>query len=130
MTNFNFTSEHISIVDAEGQKVNLSPPEALDLLQWLFDKRTVLLSLIHQDTDQASSHEKWLEIFLSQEHLDQLDTLKAAIPHLQEYPSAVKVLAAPLDPVTERAIQLLLKELQVEYRIHPLLEDDIAFAQG
>jgi hypothetical protein len=48
---------------------------------------------------------------------------------LQEYPSAVKVLAAPFDPVTERAIQLL-KELQVENWIHPLLEDNTAFAQG
>ncbi|HAG98991.1 MAG TPA: hypothetical protein DCL75_09065 [Ktedonobacter sp.] len=129
MTNFNFTTEHISIVDAEDQKVNLSPQEALNLLQWLFDKRGALLSLTHQDADQASYSEKRLEIFLSQEHLDQLDTLKAAIPHLQEYPSAAKVLTAPFDSVTERAIQLL-KELQVEYRIHPLLEDNTAFAQG
>ena len=130
MTNFTFTAEHISIVDAEGQRVNLSPQEALDLLQWLFDKRAVFLSLTHQDADQASSHERRLEIFLSQEHLGQPDTLKAAIPHLQEYPSAVQALAVPLDPVTERAIQLLLKELQVDYRIHPLLEDNTAFAQG
>ena len=129
MTNFNFTIEHISIVDAEDQKVNLSPQEALDLLQWLSNKRGALLSLTHQNADQASSSEKRLEIFLAQEHLNQLDILKAAIPHLQEYPPDVKVLAAPFDPVAERAIQLL-KELRVEYRIHPLLEDNTAFAQG
>jgi hypothetical protein len=33
-----------------------------------------------------------------------------------------------LDLVTERAIELL-KELQVEYRIQPLLEEDNAFSQ-
>lgn len=129
MTNFNFTTEHISIVDVEDHKVNLSPQEALDLLQWLSDKRGALLSLTHQDADETSFGAKQLEIFLSQEHLDQLDTLKAALPHLQEYAPAVKVFAVPFDPVTERAIQLL-KELRVEYRIHPLLEDNTAFAQG
>jgi hypothetical protein len=34
-----------------------------------------------------------------------------------------------MDLVTERAIELL-KELQVEYKIHPLLEEDNAFSQG
>jgi hypothetical protein len=34
-----------------------------------------------------------------------------------------------LEEVTERAIELL-NELQLEYRIHPLLEDNDVFAQG
>jgi hypothetical protein len=129
MTTFNFTLEHISIVDAEDQQVNLSPQEALDLLQWLSHQRGVLLSLTAQAADQTASGAQRLEIFLSPEHLDQLATLKAAIPQLQECAPAVKVFAVPFDPVTERAMQLL-KELRVEYRIHPLLEDSTAFAQG
>ena len=130
MASFDLSNgEHVSISGSSSRRVDLTPQEALDLLQWLFDKRAVFLSLTHQDADRAPSNEKRLEIFLSQEHLDQLDTLKAAISHLQEYAPAVKVFAVPFDPVTERAIQLL-KELRVEYRIHPLLEDNTAFAQG
>jgi len=131
MASFDFTGEHLSIVDGSNQRVDLNPQEGLDLLQWLADKKDALLSLTHQGAPQVQSREKRLEleIRLYQEDLEYLDRLRAAIPSLHESRSAVKVLDAYLDPVTERAIQLL-KELQLEYKIHPLLEDNDAFAQG
>jgi hypothetical protein len=131
MTSFDFTGEHLSIVDGYNQRVDLNPQEGLDLLHWLSDKRDALLNLTHQGAQQVQSREKRLEleIRLYQEDLEHLDKLRAAIPSLHESRSAVKVLDAYLDPVTERAIQLL-KELQLEYKIHPLLEDNDAFAQG
>jgi hypothetical protein len=131
MTSFDFTGEHLSIVDGYSQRVDLNPQEGLDLLHWLSDKRDALLNLTHQGAQQVQSREKRLEleIRLYQEDLEHLDKLRAAIPSLHESRSAVKVLDAYLDPVTERAIQLL-KELQLEYKIHPLLEDNDAFAQG
>ena len=131
MASFDFSGEHLSIVDGSNQRVDLNAQEGLDLLQWLSDKRDALLSLTHQGVPQVPSREKRLEleIRLYQEDLEYLDRLRAAIPSLHESRSAVKVLDAQLDPVTERAIQLL-KELQLEYKIHPLLEDNDAFAQG
>ncbi len=131
MASFDFTGEHLSIVDGYNQRVNLNPQEGLDLLQWLADKKDALLSLTHQGAPQVQSREKRLEleIRLYQEDLEYLDRLRAAIPSLHESRSAVKVLDAYMDPVTQRAIQLL-KELQLEYKIHPLLEDNDAFAQG
>src|SRR3989442_12780172 len=131
MARFDFTGEHLSIVDGYNQRVDLNPQEGLDLLHWLSDKRDALLNLTHQGAQQVQSREKRLEleIRLYQEDLEHLDKLRAAIPSLHESRSAVKVLDAYLDPVTERAIQLL-KELQLEYKIHPLLEDNDAFPQG
>ena len=131
MASFDFTGEHISIVDGSNQRVDLNLQEGLDLLHWLSDKRDAMLSLTYQGAHQVQSREKRLEleIRLYQEDLEHLDALKAAIPSLHESRSTVKVLDAQLDPITERAIQLL-KELQVEYKIHPLLEDNDAFAQG
>ncbi len=131
MASFDFTGEHISIVDDDNSRVDLNLQEGLDLLHWLSDNRDAMLSLTHQGARQVQSREKRLEleIRLYQEDLEHLDTLKAAIPSLHESRSAVKVLDAQLDPITERAIQLL-KELQLEYKIHPLLEDTDAFAQG
>ena len=131
MASFDFTGEHLSIIDGYNQRVDLNAQEGLDLLQWLSDKKDALLSLTPQGVPQVTSREKRLEleIRLYQEDLEHLDRLRAAIPSLHESRSAVKVLDAHLDPVTERAIQLL-KELQLEYKIHPLLEDNDAFAQG
>ena len=131
MASFDFTGEHISIVDGDNSRVDLNLQEGLDLLHWLSDNRDAMLSLTHQGAQQVQSREKRLEleIRLYQEDLEHLDTLKAAIPSLHESRSAVKVLDAQLDPITERAIRLL-KELQLEYKIHPLLEDNDAFAQG
>jgi hypothetical protein len=131
MASFDFTGEHISIVDGNNSRVDLNLQEGLDLLHWLSDNRDAMLSLTHQGADQVQSRDKRLEleIRLYQEDLEHLEKLKAAIPGLHESRFAVKVLDAQLDPITERAIQLL-KELQLEYKIHPLLEDNDAFAQG
>ncbi len=129
MTGFNFRGDQISIRDEHDNKAVLNPLEALDLLQWLSDRRGALLSQAQQAVSQGQSPEKELEIHLYQENLSHLDRLKAAIPSLHEYRSPAKVLSVPLEEVTERAIELL-KELQLEYRIHPLLEDNDVFAQG
>ena len=131
MASFEFTGEHLSIMDGYNQRVDLNLQEGLDLLHWLSDKRDAMLNLTQQGAPQVPSREKRLEleIRLYQEDLEYLDRLRAAIPSLHESRPAVKVLDAQLDPVTERAIQLL-KELQLEYKIHPLLEDSDEFAQG
>jgi hypothetical protein len=124
MARFDFNRQQISIFDDADHRLDLSPQEALDLLHWLFDRQDTLYALTHQ----GAAGEKLLEIHLYQEQLGQLDRLKAAIPALHERQPAI-ILGVPLDQVTERAIELL-KELQLEYKIHPLLEEDEAFAQG
>lgn len=129
MTGFNFTGDQISIRDEHDNKAVLNSLEALDLLQWLSDNRGALLSLAQQAANRGQFTEKQLEIHLYQENLSYLDELIAAIPSLHEFRPPAKVLSVPLEEVTERAIQLL-KELQLEYRIHPLLEDNDVFAQG
>ena len=129
MAKFDFFSERVSIFDGSDQRLDLNPQEALDLLQWLSEHRDALYGLAHQNAAQRQSREKRLEILIYQENLEHLDKLKAAIPGLHEHMPVIKVLDAPMDLVTERAIELL-KELQVEYKIHPLLEEDNAFSQG
>jgi hypothetical protein len=129
MASFDFTGEHVSIVDGYNQRVDLTLREALHLLHWLSDRRNTLLGLTFHSVHRVQSGEKRLEIHLHQDDLEHLDALRRAIPGLRESGSALKVLDAQLDPVTERAIELL-KELRLEYEIHPLLEDNDAFAQG
>ena len=129
MTDFNVSGEQISIRDEHGDRAVLDPLEALDLLQWLSDRRDVFLSLAQKAANQGRSTEKELEIRLYQENLSYLDELKAIIPSLHEYRPPAKVLSVRLEEVTERALELL-NELQLEYRIHPLLEDNDVFAQG
>ena len=129
MAKFDFFSERVSIFGGSDQRLDLNPQEALDLLQWLSEHRDALYGLAHQNAIQRPSREKLLEIHIYQENLEHLDKLKAAIPGLHEHMPVIKVLDAPMDLVTERAIELL-KELQVEYKIHPLLEEDNAFSQG
>ena len=129
MANFDFFGERVSIFDGSNHRLDLNPQEALDLLQWLFEHRDTLYGLAHQNATQRQSSEKLLEIHLYQENLEHVDRLKAVIPSLHEHTPVVKVLDVPMDLVTERAIELL-KELQVEYIIHPLLEEDNAFSQG
>ncbi len=129
MTKFDFTGQSIWIIDKEGRRVALSPQEALDLLQWLSDERAALLSASRSGAQQGQEGEQRLEIRLRQGHLEHLDELKAAIPQARESVLTFKVLEVPVDQVTERALQLL-KEFQVEYKIHPLLEENDAFAQG
>ena len=129
MTGFNFRGDQILIRDEHDNKAVLNSLEALDLLQWLSDNRGALLSLAQQAANRGQFSEKQLEIHLYQENLSYLDELIAAIPSLHEFRPPAKVLSVPLEEVTERAIELL-KELQLEYRIHPLLEDNDVFAQG
>jgi len=129
MTGFNFRGDQISIRDEHDNIAVLNSLEALDLLQWLSDNRSALLSLAQQAANRGQFTEKQLEIHLYQENLSYLDELIAAIPSLHEFRPPAKVLSVPLEEVTERAIELL-KELQLEYRIHPLLEDNDVFAQG
>ncbi len=111
----------VSITDNQAQ-IYLAPNEAYALWQWLSARKDAL---------QASSGENQLElqIHLYQDDLSHLDELKAAIPDLHERGPVVKVLDARLVTVSERALQLL-KDFQIEYHIHPLLEDDNVYAQG
>jgi hypothetical protein len=129
MTKFSFSAKHLSIVDAQGHHVDLDPQEAVELLQWLSDRRTMLLRLSQQDTEQRDGGREQIEIRLQQQHLVHLDALQAAIPQLQEHTPAANIFVSPADSVTERAIQLL-NAFQIEYKIHPLLEEDGVFAQG
>ena|SRR5947209_20219504 len=129
MAKFDFIRERVAIFDGSDHRLDLHPQEALDLLQWLSEHRDALFGLARQGSVQGQSREKRLEIHIYQENLEHVNTLKAAIPSLREHKPVIKVLDAPMDLVTERAIELL-KELQVEYKIHPLLEEDNAFSQG
>ena len=111
----------ISITDNQAQ-VNLTPNEAYALWLWLSERK---------DAFKVQSGETPLElkIHLQQEDLDHLDELKAAIPYLHERGPIIKVFDAPLETVSEQALQLLQK-FQIEYHIHPFLEDDDVYAQG
>lgn len=111
----------MSINENETQ-IHLAPNEAYALWQWLSARK---------DSFKAHAGEKQLElkIHLYKEDLSHLDELKAAIPDLHERGPVVKVLDARLEAVSERALQLL-KDYQIEYHIHPLLEDDDVYAQG
>ena len=128
MAEFNFRDEKILIVDAHDNSVELSPQEAVALLHWLSD-RSALLDFSHEDTGKRDSTNKQILFRLMEQHLMYLDTLKAAIPQLQEHIPATNTFAAPVDSVTERAFQLL-RAYQIEYKIHPLLDDTDVFAQG
>ena len=123
MAKFDFSNKRLSIVDARGHRVELTSQEAIELLQLLSDKKMTLLRLSSRDIQQE------IAIHLQQPQFAYLDTLKAAIPQLQESLSATNVFVAPADAVTERAIQLL-EEFRIEYKLHPMLEDDNEFAQG
>jgi hypothetical protein len=103
-------------------QIHLTPSEAYALWQWLSARK---------DAFQARSRENPLElkIHLYQDDLSHLDELKAAIPDLHERGPVVKVFDARLETVSDRAMQLL-KDFQIEYHIHPLLEDDDVYAQG
>ncbi|MGH2497434.1 MAG: hypothetical protein ACRDIV_22260 [Ktedonobacteraceae bacterium] len=103
-------------------QIHLVPDEAYALWQWLSARK---------DTYQTQAHKEMLEleIHLYQEDLDHLEDLKAAIPDLHERGPIIKVLEAPREAVSERALQLL-KSYQIEYHVHPLLEGDDVYAQG
>ncbi len=101
--------------------MNLTSNEAYALWEWLSDRKDAL--------QRHLSGRQQLEIHLYQQDLSHLDDLVAAIPGLHERGSIVKVLDARWDSVSERALELL-KAYQIEYHIHPLLEDDDTYAQA
>ena len=111
----------ITIIGNEVQ-IHLPPNEAYALWQWLSARKDALQS-------HASEKQLELKIHLYQEDLSHLDELKAVIPALQERGPVAKILDARLETISEQALQLL-KEYQIEYHIHPLLEDDDVYAQG
>ncbi len=129
MTGFSFRGENVSISDEYGNIAVLNPLEALNLLQWLNEKRDTLLITAQQAINEGQTTEQEIEIHLYQENLSHLEKLREAMPSLHEYQPPAKVLSIPLEEVTARAIKLL-KELQVEYWIHPMLEDTDVFAQA
>ncbi len=111
----------MTIVDNQLQ-IHLAPDEAYTLWQWLSARK---------DAFQAQAHKEKLEleILLYQQDLDHLEDLIAAIPDLHERGPIVKILDVPWEAVTERALQLL-KNYQIQYHIHPMLEGDDVYAQG
>jgi len=138
MTKFDFNSERLSIVDAHNQCVDLSPFEAIQLLEWLSAQKTMLLHLSQKETEaldslhateSLGSQMEQLEIHLLPKQLVHLDKLQAVIPRLQEHIPTTNIYISPADAVTERAFALL-REFEIEYKIHPLLEDANEFAQG
>jgi beta-phosphoglucomutase-like phosphatase (HAD superfamily) len=113
----------MSITDRQDQiQIHLASDEAYALWRWLSARK---------DTFQARARKEQLglEIHLYEGDLSHLDELKAIIPNLQERGPIVKVLGAPRETVSERALQLL-KNFQIEYHIHPMLEGDDVYAQG
>jgi hypothetical protein len=111
----------IRISDDELQ-IHLNPNEAFALWQWLSARKDAFQS-------HANENQLELKIHLYQEDLSHLDELKAVIPDLQEREPVAKILDARLETISEQALQLL-KEYEIEYHIHPLLEDDDVYAQG
>jgi hypothetical protein len=111
----------VSITGNEVQ-IHLTPQEAYALWQWLSARKDALQT-------HANENQLELKIHLYQEDLSHLDELKAVIPDLQERGPVAKILDARLETISEQALQLL-KEYQIEYHIHPLLEDDDVYAQG
>src|SRR5258708_20059473 len=107
MASFDFgNGKHISISDSYSHRVYLNPQEALDLLQWLSDRKDELYSFTQGDTNQAPA-ETLLEIHLHEEDLGHLDELKAAIPDLHEPRPVVNLFHAHCGPVPYRALDLL-----------------------
>ena len=111
----------ISITENE-VLIHLNPNEAYALWQWLSARKDAFQT--HANENQIE-----LKIHLYQQDLSHLDELKAVIPDLHERGPVAKILDARLETVSEQALQLL-KEYQIEYHIHPLLEDDDVYAQG
>ncbi|GAC1653947.1 MAG: hypothetical protein NVS4B12_25850 [Ktedonobacteraceae bacterium] len=107
------------ITDNQTQ-IKLASNEAYALWQWLSDRK---------DDFEAHSKGKQLEIHLYQADLSYFDALKAAIPDLHERGPIVKILDARWEAVSEQALQLL-RNYQIEYSVHPLLEDGDTYAQG
>ena len=122
MKKFEDQSDGGMSITSNDVQIHLTPHEAYALWQWLSARK---------DAFQTHANENQLElkIHLYQQDLSHLDELKAVIPDLQERGPVAKILDARLQKVSEQALHLL-KEYQIEYHIHPLLEDDDVYAQG
>ena len=120
MKKFEDQSDGGMSISGNHARIHLAPHEADALWRWLSARK---------DTFQAHTGENPLEIHLYQEDLDHSGDLKTAIADLQERGPIVKVLDPLWEIVIERALQLL-KDSQIEYHVHPLLEDDCTYAQG
>jgi hypothetical protein len=125
MAKFAFGEEKLTIIDAQGRQVDLGLQEAVSLLYWLSDQKATLFRLSRHKNEPKEQ----LEVHLQEQDLVHLNTLQSAMPQLRERTPATNVFLSPMDAVTRHAIQLL-EMFQIEYKIHPLLEDDNAFAQG
>ena len=113
----------MSISDDQVQ-IHLVPEEAYALWQWLSARKDTFQARAHAHKEKLE-----LEIYLYQQDLSHLEDLKAAIPDLQDRGPIVKVLDVPREAVSEQALHLL-KNYQIEYHIHPLLDGDDVYAQG
>lgn len=122
MKKFEDLSEGGISISANELKIHLTPGEAYALWQWLSARKDAFQALARENQIE-------LEIHLYQQDMSHLDELKAAIPALHEHESMAKIFNARLEAVSERALKLL-EEYQIEYNIHPLLEDDDVYAQG
>lgn len=120
MKNFEARNDGGMCITDNQTQICLTSDEAYALWQWLSARKDVF---------QAHSSGRHLEIRLYQKDLSHLEELKAAIPDLYERGPATKVFNARWDAVSEQALQLL-KIYQIEYHIHPLLEDEDTYAQG
>ena len=122
MKNFEAQSDGGMCITVNQTQIYLTSNEAYALWQWLSARK---------DAFQTHSSEKQIElkIHLYQEDLSHLDELKSVIPDLHERGPVAKILDARLETVSDQALHLL-KEYQIEYHIHPLLEDDDVYAQG
>ncbi|GAC1643057.1 MAG: hypothetical protein NVS4B12_06910 [Ktedonobacteraceae bacterium] len=120
MTHFEDRSDGGICITDNHIRINLASNEAYALWQWLS---------MRKDSFQAHSSKKQLEIHLYQQDLSHFDELKATIADLHERGPIMKILDARWETVSERALQLL-KDYQIEYHIHPSLEEDNSYAQG
>jgi hypothetical protein len=50
MAQFDFTGDEVSIVDDNNHRVQLNPQQALDLMQWLFERQDDLLISLQPPT--------------------------------------------------------------------------------
>lgn len=122
MKTFEERSDGGMTISDDEQQMHFAADEAYALWQWLSARK---------DAFYASSHKEnlELEIRLYEGDISHLEDLRAAIPHLHERGPIVKVLDVPIEAVSERALQLL-KSYQIEYHVHPFLEEDNVYAQG
>ena len=50
MAQFDFAGDEVSIIDDNNHRVQLNPQQALDLMQWLFERQDDLLIVLQPPT--------------------------------------------------------------------------------